>query len=490
MNILFDRKILPAMICSVLLVSACGGSNDTQDDSTIGSYRTSGIITGFGSVYVNGIKYETDDSSFEVDDDTEATQDDLRIGMNVTIKGSINPDGLTGYADQIIYENELEGPVSSIDNSDPNSVIISILGVDITINADTYFDHDDNDLTIDSIQVGDLLEVSGYNSTDGIIATHIEKQNDIFIADVTEIEIKGNIENLSDNQFTLRDLTIEFDGNTELDDIPGEQLVNGLYVEVKGTLNDSADLLSATKIEAEEEGLGDDDADEVELEGVIYDYNVNTQRFFIQGQEVDASMAPELIPSTLELKDDVNVEVEGSLVDGILIAEEIKLKGRKIKIHAPITNIDLLNSTVSFSVFGGTDNITAQIISQTEIEDDIGENEFLTLADLQVNDFVELEAFDDGTNTINAIELERKASNDIQLEGPVQEFNPEALTVMMFDQTFDVSQAKFEDDDSDIEIDATTFFNSIDTASFIELTDEEITDGVIDKAEIEEEDDD
>ncbi|MDJ0882187.1 MAG: hypothetical protein QNJ56_11110, partial [Gammaproteobacteria bacterium] len=71
-----------------------------------------------------------------------------------------------------------------------------------------------------------------------------------------------------------------------------------------------------------------------------------------------------------------------------------------------------------------------------------------------------------------------------------QEFNPEALTVMMFDQTFDVSQAKFEDDDSDIEIDATTFFNSIDTASFIELTDEEITDGVIDKAEIEEEDDD
>ena len=490
MNILFDKKILPAMICSVLLVSACGGGNDSQDDSAIGSYRTSGIITGFGSVYVNGIKYETDTSSFEVDDDTEATQDDLRLGMNVTIKGSINPDGLTGYADQIIYENELEGPVSAIDNSDPSNVIITILGQDITINADTYFDNDDNNLSIDSIQPGDLLEVSGYTTPDGIIATHIEKQNDIFIANVTEIEIKGDIENLSDNQFTLRDLTIAFDGDTELDDIPGGQLVNGLHVEVKGTLNDTADLLSATEIEAEVEGLGDDDADEVELEGVIYDYDENTQSFFIQGQEIDASMAPELVPSTLELNDYLYVEVEGSLVDGVLIAEEIQLNGRKIKIHAPISNIDLVNSTVSFSVFGGANNITAQIISQTEIEDDITEDDYLTLEELQINDFVELEAYDDGTSTINAIEIERKESSDIQLEGPVQEYDLGALTVTMFGQSFDVSQAKFEDDHSDIEIDALTFFNSIDTASFIELTDEVISDGVIDKVEIEEEDDD
>lgn len=489
-NITFNKAILPVLISSTLMLSGCGGSSNNSDTAT-GGTLTSGIITGFGSVYVNGIKFETDTASYDVDDDVNADQSDLRVGMRVKINGTINADGLTGTADTITYENELEGPVSAIPSAhDPvtGEVILTILGVDVLVNADTTFDNDDNNLSSSTIQVGDLLEVSGYTTSSGITATHIEIQTGGFTANVTEIEIKGEIIGLSGNGFTVNGLNIEFDVSTELEDIPGDTLVDGLYVEVKGTLNAAGDLLSATKIEAEHDGLGED-ADDVELEGYISEYNDVTETFIIQGQLVDASGAPDLMPASLVLENDAKVEVEGELIEGVLYADKIKLKGRKIKIHAPVSNINTNLGTFSFSLFGGSDNITVRVNEQTEMEDDIGDNEAFLLSELQLGDFVEVEAFDDGSGVINAVELDRKDIDSIQIEGPVSAYNPSEQTVTLFGQTFDLSYADYEDE-TDMDITSDVFYGQLAVGSFVELTDETPSDGVIDKAELEEEDDD
>lgn len=498
LNIPFKKALLPALIGSALILGGCGSSRDSDDTANGGSV-TAGIITGFGSIYVNGIKFETDQANFDVDDDESASQDDLRVGMRVKINGRINDDGLSGTAQDVIYENELEGPVSSIDASDPQNVVITILGQTILVNADTTFDNDDNDLSLDSIALDDVLEVSGYTSSSGLIATHIELQDENFIADVTELEIKGQIEHLVADAFTINGLAVRFDSSTELEDIPGNELMEGYYVEVKGTLNAAGDLLSANSIEAEDDDLGDD-VDEVELEGLISDYDEIAHTFSVQGQQVDASQSPELMPSTLTLANDLRVEVEGSLMDGILIAQEIKLKGRKIKLQAPVSAISLnpidsSDGTLSFSLFGGSDNISVRVNQQTEMEDDMGDDDFM-LNELMVDDYVEIEAYDDGTPVINAIELKRKEQDDIQIEAPISGFDAVLLTVSMFGQTFDISQAKLEGEEGDDEIDAQTFFGApLSIGSFVELSDEkpsenEDPDGIIDKAEIEEEDDD
>ncbi len=485
----FSKTILPAMISSILLLSGCGGSSDSDVQ---GGNLTSGIITGFGSIYVNGIKFETDDADFDVDDDVNADQSELRIGMHVTINGTINPDGLTGTAQKVIYDNELEGPVSAVDDTDPGNIVVTIMGLDITVNSDTTFDNDDNALSMTTLAVGQFLEVSGYTNSSGITATHIEQQSDSFVADVTEVEIRGTIFSLTDNQFSIRGLTVAYDSNTELDDVPADTLTEDMLVEVKGTLNAAGDLMTATKVEAEDDGY--DDADEVELEGQIYNYDATAMTFSMQGVTVSTASTPELTPASLTLENDLKVEVEGELINGVLIAEEIKLKGRKIKIHAEISAKDATAGTVAFSLFGGTNNITVRVNQQTEIEDDVGPVEDITFEDLLVGDFVEVEAFDDGTEVINAIELERKEIDDTQIEGPISAYDATELTVTLFGQTFSLAGVDLEAEDStDLTSDPAAFFALLGTGSFIELTDENGNtgpDAVIDKAEIEEEDDD
>ncbi|MDJ0833657.1 MAG: DUF5666 domain-containing protein [Gammaproteobacteria bacterium] len=489
MTIPMQKALLPALISSALMISGCGSDSDSSNTPS-GGNLTSGIITGFGSVYVNGIRFDTDSSSFDVDDDSSASQDDLRVGMLVQVDGSINPDGVSGTATSIFYDNEVEGPVSNIDISDPANIIITILGRDITVTADTQFDNDDNDLDMTLIAVGDLLEVSGYRTDSGIIATHIELQSDDFIADLTEVEIKGEIEvgSLGADSFTIDGLAIQFDGSTELEDIPSGSLSEGLYVEVKGTLNAAGDLLSASEIEAEDDGL-EDDADEVYLAGVIYGYDSVAQTFMLQGVSVDASQAPELEPSNLVLANELEVKVEGSLVNGVLIADEIELHGRKIEVDATITDIsanpaDANDITLSFSLFGGSNNISVRVNQQTDMEDDVGALVPFNPSDLAIGDYVKLEAYDDGSGVINATELDRKASESVELQGPISGYDEVLQTVTMFGQTFDLSNAEYEGA-NDLTIDAATFYAALANGALVELVDEDPADGVIDKAELE-----
>jgi hypothetical protein len=80
-----------------LLLSACGGGGDSvaDDGATVGAVggatataMSYGTVTQFGSVWVNGIEFNTGSSSFRVDDNP-GVESDLRIGMVVRVDGSI-----------------------------------------------------------------------------------------------------------------------------------------------------------------------------------------------------------------------------------------------------------------------------------------------------------------------------------------------------------------------------------------------------------------
>ncbi len=79
-----------AIACTILL-QACGGggggssapaptptSTTPPPDPVSSSFTTQGVITAFGSVFVNGVEYETDSSEIESDDNV-ATEGDLRV---------------------------------------------------------------------------------------------------------------------------------------------------------------------------------------------------------------------------------------------------------------------------------------------------------------------------------------------------------------------------------------------------------------------------
>ena len=358
---------------------------------------------------------------------------------------------------------------------------MTIFGHPVMVNRDTTID-DDGDLTFDTIVDGQVLEVSGYVTDTGLLATHIELQTD----PDPEFEIKGHIDDgsLTDSRFTIKGFPISYDINTPLDDIA--ELAEGLLVEVKGRLNDPAgDTLIAREIEGEHEGL-DEGMDEAEIQGEIYDYDDVEKTFKILEQRIDAK-GSELYPSTLELADGVIVEAEGRMVDGILFADEIEQKGKKIKIAAILSDVNSDsdgNGSISFK-FNLTDVIVVRVDArQTELEDDIGGGEIM-LSDLSQGDFVEMEAFDDGTGVINAVEIERKPpGEEVRIVAPVEnwgdEFDP---SVMLLGVEFDLAAASYENE-LDQPIPAGTFYNSLSLGEFIKIKDRD-SNGDFDRAELE-----
>jgi hypothetical protein len=475
--------LIPATLLglSMLLASGCGGGgggdggSSSSDPSSVGdennavSVVSRGIITGFGSVYVNEIRYHTDSTNFMIDDE-DGDESDLGIGMIVTVTGSLLDNG-EGSADSIVYDNELKGPVSDIvaDPADASRKTLTILGQAVLVTADTAID-DDGGLTFDTIALNDVLEVSGYVTATGFTATHIEKQdNDL------NIEIKGHIEDLGLDSFTIGGFDISYTGSTELDDIG--VLSDGLFVEVKGQLDGTGTTLIASKIEGENEGLGDD-INEAEIKGVISDYDAVGNSFMLQGQMIDATSA-RLEPASLVLADGITVEAEGYMENGVLIADEVKQKGNKVKIQASLSAVDAVAGTVSFN-FNATD-ITIRINTGTEIEDDITDNN-LMLADLSAGNFVEMEGFAEGPGVVNAVEVKRVDPDEIRIEAALENFDPSAMTVALLGVEFDLTAATFEDG-NDNDLSATAFFNALVVGNFIEIRDDD-SNTVFDKAEL------
>ena len=101
------KVILSLLLITCLGLSGCGGggSGGIADIGGGGiggtGISSTGTIDGFGSIFVNGVEYETGDSEILLDGQS-ASESSLRLGMVVTVRGTINDDGLTGTAEQVV----------------------------------------------------------------------------------------------------------------------------------------------------------------------------------------------------------------------------------------------------------------------------------------------------------------------------------------------------------------------------------------------------
>jgi len=314
------------VICSSMLV-ACGGDSSDTTAGIGGTGIVSGQITGFGSIHVNGGKFETDTSRFDVDGDTSADQSDLAVGMVVRLRVEVENGVFGNTALEVVYDDEIEGPLTNVMNSGPTIKTGTIFGKTITFDqASTIF----VDTSFNTIgQNGDLLaedviEVSGFRTSETeIAATYVRFKEDLRPG-ITEVELRGLIKTLAgtppDETFVIDNIGITTNIATELE-VPNGMLVDGLYVEVEGVIQTPTSVL-AEEVEQEDEDF-DDDIAKISLEGVVSGFtNINSD-FFVGSQRVNASTA-ELIPGGLIIADDLKVEVEGQVTGGLLIADEVE----------------------------------------------------------------------------------------------------------------------------------------------------------------------
>jgi hypothetical protein len=324
------KKLIAAIFllvtCSSLLV-ACGGSDSDTTAGIGGTGIVSGKITGFGSIYVNGGKFEIDNSLFDVDGDTSADQSDLALGMVVRLRVETEDGILGNTALEVVYDDEIEGPVIGVmtDPMDPTIKTGTVFGKTITFDqANTIFE----DTSFANIGeepdpgVQDVIEVSGFRiSPTEITATYVR-----FIEDLgpdSEVELRGTITDYSPGlpeTFKIDGITITTDVDTEIE-VPNGMLDDGIYVEVEGVIQGPTSVL-AEEIESEDEDF-DDDVDDISLQGIVSDFTGIGNDFSLGSQRVNASTA-QFSPAGLTLANGLDIEVEGQIIGSVLIADEVE----------------------------------------------------------------------------------------------------------------------------------------------------------------------
>jgi hypothetical protein len=182
------RRLLPLLFLFPAMVS-CGGDLNMAGGGISGTgYTALGPITAKGSIFVNGIEFETTGANVTLNG-VASNEKDLQVGMVVEVAGMVNSDGKTGKADVVTFNHNIAGPINSID---PDEGILSVVGQTVLVDAKTIIaDPSGNMIGLAGLAIGDQVEISGMTDADGNIkATRITRKP---TAVQNDIEVRGLI---------------------------------------------------------------------------------------------------------------------------------------------------------------------------------------------------------------------------------------------------------------------------------------------------------
>ncbi len=404
------HKITLAIISSQLLY-ACGGGGDTSSNitpippstaptsPTVSTVIKTGVVTGFGSVYVDGQRFTTDNTSFTINGQAGQSIEQLKVGMKISMNVQESDENDTHSVSSVLYDNDIEGAVTAIDRNNQQLVIV---GTIVKYNDLTHF----IGLTEMSLSVDDRVEVSGYFDIDGtFIATYIELDDDL-VNDNSEYT-SGVVGNLDDAQqtFMLSDITVNYaSSNTAI-------IENGQKVRVKGVLIDG--VLIANEVEIIDESyyleLSNDDIARVEKEGLVTAFDSVNNTITIDG--LIYQLAADVViegNTNIQVQDFVEIYLDPATNLVIYIETKDRHLNTDGKIKGAIEAIDSINQTIT---------VNGQVytfVSTTRLEDD--DDKYFNFASLSVNDLVEV-AYVKNSQSDNLIQrIEREDENEYNEE--------------------------------------------------------------------------
>jgi len=326
-NAMFKRKTLAAFLAlpALFFLAGCEGSGSlVAGGGTGGTGISSGVITGFGSVIVNDVRFMVDDNTLIRLNDMLATETDLRVGMIAKIRGTFRADGITGTADSIEVESNVKGRISLF-GPEPDS--FSVLGQKNFVDNQTIFVGVSglNDLGLDNV-----VRVFGFRDAFGDIrATSVE----LLVGPGGEEEVHGIVadKDVVPNTFRLGFLLVDY--VTRSPEVAPGGIQDGDPVEVEGVFNVGTGMFEATEIERED--IEDVEfvpmeSEKVEVEGFASDVTETAPGIFalaVDEYPVRTNAGTSYEGGTpADLRDNVKVEVEGVWLGGTLVAEEIEFE--------------------------------------------------------------------------------------------------------------------------------------------------------------------
>lgn len=449
---MWTKTKLIAVAASAIALTACGGSDDSAaPPQPAASSTVVGTITGFGSVIVNGIKF--DDSAAAVTmDGAVATRDRLRVGMVVQVRGRIHADG-TGVAESIRYDDCAEGPITAM-NRVQNT--LTVMGQTVQVDDGTEFEG----VTLrdmNGFAIGDVVEVSCLPdpANNHWRATRLERKG-TFANGVTEVGVKGTVSNLNlaAGTCTVGGLTVNFSGIPAASRPTG--LANGMNVEAAGR-NFANGTLTADRLrDRDRDRLQTPDGSGVEAEGYVADF-VSISNFKVNGQAVNAANATIKNGTTADIANGVKVEVEGTMASGVLLAKVVIIK---LQTNVSVEAGMQAKSADSVTLLGRAIKVSAE----TRLRDRAASRnqpKAITLADLAIGDRLEIKAYRDAAGALVASQIERtEASSLVVVKGPADAKTPTvSLTLAGFGVTTG-NATRYRDASGNL-VDAVSLYNAV-----------------------------
>ncbi len=331
---------LAQVLFAAAVLAGCGGggSDSSSGSSDTATAYAAGPISGFGSVIVNGVRFDDSSARISDDDDVAVNRDDLRLGMMAEVQGAgVATDSLGrhGRALAIRIGNEIVGPVSAVDTT---AKTLTALGQTIDVSDNTLFGER---ITggLAGITVGTVIEVNGALdvTTGHYLATRIDVR-----PNAPYFRLRGVIAGLDTTAktFKIGDALISYAGLSTSDVLA--TLANGLLVRVRLQTTQVAGAWVATRIAGGVRKI--ENQDQAEVHGLVTAFTSATQ-FSVNGIVVDASNATFPNGQTGVVLG-ARVEVEGKVVAGVIVASKVQLEDerevhiRGFELHGNITTID------------------------------------------------------------------------------------------------------------------------------------------------------
>jgi hypothetical protein len=353
------RRSALLLAVTLSLLAACGGvdSGGTGVGQSSQPTYAAGPITGFGSIVVNGVHYDERTAEIVDDEGRLRNSQDLKLGMLTEVFASAVVTDATrssATAAAVRFGSQIVGQIERVDV--PGSRL-TVLGQVVRVTGTTVFDAAAGGLA--ALAAGDTIEVYAQLDVNAqsYVATRIERRWAVSL-----YKLRGVVSALSeaDRTITVGGQLISYAAVAPAD--PAAALAPGTAVRVTLRTTRVGNVWQATTLMT---GIGRvADRETAEIDGRIGAVT-STARFVVNGIAVDASAASYPNGSAGVVLG-ARVEVEGRILNGVLLATNVKLEGDEeeggFELHGSLSAPDPGNMT--FVVRG----VTVDYSSTTRFE--------------------------------------------------------------------------------------------------------------------------
>lgn len=311
-----SRQAATMLFGATLLLTGCSGGDRAAGIEGTGDIMASGSVTAFGSIWVNGVRFDTSEAAIFLDDEA-ISEEDILPGMTVAVDGSVDAQG-NARAKTVVVDSLVNGPITSITLTGIPYSELSVLGQTVILPEEVIVDG----LELGSLTRGQNVSVSGLIRSDGtILATRLGLREQASGADV-----EGTVQSIDPAQYRLMLGALEVDySNAQFVNGTLDQLELGQQLEVEGDVVGTDTKLAATQIRFKQSFTPPSPGSHLVWEGMVEAFT-SVNAFMLNGVMVDASQARIHRGNAAQLGDGVRITASGRVTElGIFMADSISL---------------------------------------------------------------------------------------------------------------------------------------------------------------------